>query len=403
MSQALEDYGVNEIQELAEHFAIPLGVDADTVQAEWQAFKPELLKLTEGSTWQATYTSLKKICKGAPEANPAMEQLMDIKAVIIWATVCCESGFSKMKLAKGELQADMKTPMLDARLRIQMLGPQDPRKLTTAEKSALGRTGYNEKVKMYHTAVDDLVNKAITSWDPKKHNSALAIRQAANGSGKLGSSHAKKADAKDPNAALINTDVIGTVEQNILPDDEVPTKPPYLVLEDSIMIAPEPNLASVELSTLNGVVLALFFEYKNDYGGHLRWEAFITTRREKSANGTAHQKRPQRSRPQSATAKAAPQPKANAATHERAGPVAERAAVGSMVQSRARSTSPRERTTRAGKTAVAKAAAAARAVQLQATHDIIARNAALTTAAAGPTAAERLEALRARLRARGGP
>ena len=272
MSQALEDYAVNEIQELAEHFAIPLGVDADTVQAEWQAFKPELAKLTEGSTWQATYTSLKKICKGAPEATPAMEQLMDIKAVIIWATVCCESGFSKMKLAKGELQADMKTPMLDARLRIQMLGPQDPRKLATAEKSALGRTGYNEKVKLYHTAVDDLVNKAITSWDPKKHNSALAIRQAVNGSGKLGSSHAKKADAKDPNAALINTDVIGTVEQNILPDDEVPTKPSYLVLEDSIMIAPEPNLASAELSTLNGVMLALLFENKNDYAGHLTWE-----------------------------------------------------------------------------------------------------------------------------------
>ena len=79
----------------------------------------------------------------------------------------------------------------------------------------------------------------------------LAIRQAVNGSGKLGSSHAKEADAKDPNAALINTDVIGTVEQNILPDDEVPTKPPYLVLEDSIMLAPEPNLASAELSTLN--------------------------------------------------------------------------------------------------------------------------------------------------------
>ena len=97
----------------------------------------------------------------------------------------------------------------------------------------------------------------------------LAIRQAVNGSGKLGSSDAKKADAKDPNAALINTDVIGTVEQNILPDDEVPTKPPYLVLEDSIMIAPEPNLASVELSTLNGVALALLFENKNDYGGHL--------------------------------------------------------------------------------------------------------------------------------------
>ena len=57
------------------------------------------------------------------------------------------------------------TPMLDARLRIQMLGPQDPGKLATAEKSALGRTGYNEKVKLYHTAVDDLVNKAITSWD----------------------------------------------------------------------------------------------------------------------------------------------------------------------------------------------------------------------------------------------
>ena len=108
------------------------------------------------------------MCAGAPERNPAMEYLMDIKAAIVWATVCCESGFSKMKIARGELQADMQTPMLDARLRIQMLGPQDPRKLTTEEKNALGRTGYNAKMAKYHTAVDELVNKATTLWDPKR-------------------------------------------------------------------------------------------------------------------------------------------------------------------------------------------------------------------------------------------
>ena len=40
---------------------------------------------------------------------PALEELIDIKAVIIWATVCCETGFSKMKQAKGELQASVRT------------------------------------------------------------------------------------------------------------------------------------------------------------------------------------------------------------------------------------------------------------------------------------------------------
>jgi hypothetical protein len=33
-------------------------------------------------------------------------------------TMCCERGFSKMKLAKAELQARTVTPMLDWRLRI---------------------------------------------------------------------------------------------------------------------------------------------------------------------------------------------------------------------------------------------------------------------------------------------
>ena len=76
---------------------------------EWSSFKYEIAKLQSAISWQSAYTALKKVCEVSPEMYPALEELIDIKAVIIWATVCCETGFSKMKQAKGELQASVRT------------------------------------------------------------------------------------------------------------------------------------------------------------------------------------------------------------------------------------------------------------------------------------------------------
>jgi hypothetical protein len=96
-----------------------------------------------------------------------------------------------MKIAKGELQASMLTAMLDARLRIQILGPKDHRKLTTAEKTTLGVLGFKEKVDEYNLAIDELINRAIVRWGPTKHQTVQSIANATNGAAKLGKAHKK--------------------------------------------------------------------------------------------------------------------------------------------------------------------------------------------------------------------
>ena len=45
-----------------------------------------------------------------------MEILMDIKAVIVFVSVCCERGFSHIKEAKTEREAAMEPNTLGVRL-----------------------------------------------------------------------------------------------------------------------------------------------------------------------------------------------------------------------------------------------------------------------------------------------
>ena len=156
-------YGSVEIEKLATHFALLLGEDSETVQGEFNTLESYLARRPEAEPWPKTYSALKAICAANPELMSTQEVLLDIKAVIIWATVCCERGFFRMKQAKSELQAAMDTTMLDYRLRIQMLGPQYPRKqLTTEEKASLGVVRINALLARYNSACSSLVNKAIT-------------------------------------------------------------------------------------------------------------------------------------------------------------------------------------------------------------------------------------------------
>ena len=58
----------------------------------------------------------------------------------------------------------MNTTMLDYRLRIQMLGPQDPRKqLTTEEKASLGVVRFNALLARYNSACSSLVTSPASS------------------------------------------------------------------------------------------------------------------------------------------------------------------------------------------------------------------------------------------------
>ena len=114
-----------------------------------------------------------------------------------------------------------------------MLGPQDPRKqLTREEKAALGLIRLNAALAQYNSDCNSLANKAITHWDPVKHNSKQSARNAINGIKKLGSKHAANSGSSDPNVILIKVDRIGMVEQHIAPANSIPEKPKYVSLED---------------------------------------------------------------------------------------------------------------------------------------------------------------------------
>jgi len=240
--------------------------------SEFQTLKKLLAARPEGESWQLTYSALRKICKAQPELMPTMEVLLDIKAVIIWATVCCERGFSKMKLAKSELQAAMETVILDARLRIQMLGPSDPRKLPTAEKNAMGAVAFKARVAQYNDAIDALVNEAIQLWDPVKHNSQQSVRNADKGAKKLGKEHKKPEQRSDPNAPLIHAERVGTVEQNTTHEDAIPDKPAWTPLTDGHGAMAMIDVSKCDPASLVNCQLGQLFRIDNEYGGFLHWE-----------------------------------------------------------------------------------------------------------------------------------
>ena len=120
-------YGDHAAAELASHYESILGLDKADVLAEWQNFRDRLAKRPQNETFQSTYSHFKNLWSSTGTDGGPMEILMDIKAVIIFASVCCERGFSHMKLAKGLLQSEMNSVTLDIRLRVQLLAPRDPR------------------------------------------------------------------------------------------------------------------------------------------------------------------------------------------------------------------------------------------------------------------------------------
>ena len=95
---------------------------------------------------------------------------MHVKAILVFASVVCEFGFSAMKEAKKERQNALETPQLDARLRILLLGPKDPNSWKTEEKSNAALVATAREA--YFDEVSSIVNASIEAWNRKKnHNS----------------------------------------------------------------------------------------------------------------------------------------------------------------------------------------------------------------------------------------
>ena len=98
---------------------------------------------------------------------------MDTKAVLVFASVVCEFGFSVMKEAKKERQSAMDTPQLDHRLRIQLLGPKDPYRWSTEAK--MNEAVLEASRKLYKDQLSSIVNASIEHWNATKdHNSKQA-------------------------------------------------------------------------------------------------------------------------------------------------------------------------------------------------------------------------------------
>ena len=90
-----------------------------------------------------------------------MELLMDIKAAIVLASVCCERGFSHMKEAKTERQAAVESKALGVRLRIQLFAPKDPR--LAMARSVVGDApfdwaAYRKANTRYNSAISALIS-----------------------------------------------------------------------------------------------------------------------------------------------------------------------------------------------------------------------------------------------------
>ena len=281
-----KNYGNTQCKELAVFYAMLLQVAPSVVVAAWADFRSDLEKRPETETWQQTYRHFKAKW-AASEDGGHMELLMDIKAVIVFASVCCERGFSHMKEAKTERQAAMESKTLDVRLRIQLLAPKDPR-LTMARSvgdAPFDWAAYRKAITRYNSAISALINAAITRWGPAKHQKAAVVVKALNGRNKRGVLH-KKTIAKpsegdvfefllgNASGPVVIKRKAGTIAGggSLAPNGEIPPPPALEIIEDAITVAPKPDLASVDPPSLRGLMFAQLFKIVVDNGVFLDWE-----------------------------------------------------------------------------------------------------------------------------------
>lgn len=202
---APDDYGHAEITLLHDHFKQLVQVPVDVALTEWSSFLVELRKRPTTESFQSTYSFFKGrhglesrmqsvshmtvvLCNCSPcnrrhrivtalsrVLSHQVQSYLDIKAILVFASVVCEFGFSAMKEAKKERQSAMDTLQLDARLRIHLLGPKDPNSWPTEQKA--DKALFDVARKTYMETVSSIVNASIEAWNGKRdHNSKKVSR-----------------------------------------------------------------------------------------------------------------------------------------------------------------------------------------------------------------------------------
>jgi hypothetical protein len=127
---ALEDYGVNEVLAVDEHFKKQLSLtnkNEDCMQAvhnEWYEFKV----LGKGKK----LNELLELALSNNERFPVLEQLLSIVCMLPASTMCYKRGLSLMNLVKNKFQYSMQEEALYDLMMRNMKGPSvkefDPKK-----------------------------------------------------------------------------------------------------------------------------------------------------------------------------------------------------------------------------------------------------------------------------------
>jgi len=284
-------YGTVALRALFKYFDELLHCNAAQLLEQWCDFVVELERRPCDESYQLTYSHFKSKWKTAAGGcpYPDLEVLMDVKAVWVFASVCCERGFSALKEAKGERQSAMMEDTLDYRLRIQLNGPQDPRKIWTTTQKA-DQHGFRRARENYNKEVKGLITRAMQRWGPEKHLSAAAIQKSQNAQGGLGVARKRKprgggqSNRYDISAFdfLAGNFEEGKCNPTLKPkfgttlaeQDEVSgidNKPGYVSVFDSEFVAPEPNVKNLEPDSLVKSKMALLFQITSPSGGHLDW------------------------------------------------------------------------------------------------------------------------------------
>ena len=127
---ALAIYGAKAIDLVGAHFAQGRGgdgsvddpnfLDAAALGREYLAFKADEFYRWRGLDMDAVLKCLVTQCK---DKYPNLWLLGNVVLVLVVTNAACEGGFSLMKLTKGDLQGNMGTDTLNARMFVKLHGP----------------------------------------------------------------------------------------------------------------------------------------------------------------------------------------------------------------------------------------------------------------------------------------
>ena len=296
--EALINYGNADIATLAELYA-PLGCTEEEFLAEWALVKSMIRARPATEDWASLFSNIMVQTTYSLDDFKWTRLAMQQRAILAFNSVNNERGFSHMKNAKKENQSNMRNETLDARLRIQLLGPTSPndamKEAPLSElKGQAAVAKLKELEKKYSEELAGLLNRAITLWRSRNKVSA-SLSQKRSNAGALARG-VKKVRKHAPSAATERVksisegtalDVVSgrvhtvaALQNKISAPVEAPSaenipKPAYQPLEDSLHIAPEPNLKTVDVGTLKKHKIAFLHELGD--GSGWMWSPVLET------------------------------------------------------------------------------------------------------------------------------